>query len=228
MEISFILVQPAVPENVGFSLRAMKTMGFSNLRIVGEMDIREDGLRKTAYGSHDLLNRVQYFQSFRQSISDMDLVVGTTSKNRTSRKDVIDPSGLLSHLQLKQNSVHKVAIAFGSEENGLSNEDINQCHIVSTIPLQVDYPSLNLAQAVMIFAYELSRITRIERNEVQKTNSLYKAMIEQGDEIFDWLEMGENPVLLRRLKDRLSLAGDTDINMILAILKKLRRKKSGH
>ena len=131
MKVVFVLVNPAVPENIGFSLRALNTMGFENLRIVGDVDLTTSAIRKTAYGSHHLFERVETFQSLEEAIADVDVSIGTTAKKRTARNDVIDSSGLQSHLVSKE--IGSVAIVFGSEENGLSTEEINSCHLVFKI-----------------------------------------------------------------------------------------------
>ena len=222
MEIILILVEPAVPENIGFSLRAMKTMGFGKLRIVGPVDLEADGLRKTAYGSHDLLDQIEQFEDLASALQDIDLSVGTTSKQRTIRKDVIEAKDLKGFIESKGDTIGRVAIVFGSEENGLSKEDINKCNAVSTISLATDYPSLNLAQSVLIYAYELSGSNDKSRND--QDSGLYKVMLEQSEELIDWLELDSNPVLLRRLKDRLALASETDIHLLMSVIKKLRRK----
>ncbi len=223
MELVFILVNPAVYENIGLSLRAIKTMGMKELRIVGKFDPERAEVRKTAYGSHDLLQRVSTYESLSDALHDIDLAVGTTSKKRTSRKDVVVASDLKNYIKKMGEAVRKPAIVFGSEENGLSKEEINHCQVVSTIPLAVKYPSLNLGQSVMIYAYELSGL-ELENIDKKASESLFSTMLSEGEEIIRWLELDKNPALFRRIKDRLSRAGETDIHMILSAFKKIRRK----
>ena len=218
MKIVFVLVNPAVPENIGFSLRALNTMGFDTLRIVGDVDLTSSAIRKTAYGSHHLFDNVESFSSLEEAISDVDVSIGTTAKKRTTRNDVIESSTLKSHLISKE--IGSVAVVFGSEENGLSTEEINSCHLVSTIPLATTYPSLNLAQSVLVYAYELSQL-ELTKEEGQGKEVEFKTMVEETEQLLSRIGIDRSPVLKQRIKDRLSLVSETDAKLILSVINKL-------
>jgi len=219
-EIHFILVDPAVPENVGFSLRALKTMGFGSMRMVRGCGTAQSGTHKTAYGSHDLMDKVQMYENLEAATADIDFLIGTTAKGRTLRKDVVDVKSLKQHITDKGSAIGKVAIVFGSEENGLSKEEINICDIVSTIPLATEYPSLNLAQSVLLFAWELSEVWKNQEKQQKPIEEmLYHQFRSRSNEILEILDVPRSPVLHRRVIDRLAMFREEDIYLALSLMK---------
>lgn len=156
MQVHFVLVHPARGENVGFAARALKTLGFNSLRIVGNSLQDSTPARKTGYGAHDILDSVRNFTNLNQALFDVDLSIGTTSKGRVKRYDYHTPKQIGALCGRKQKILATTGLVFGSEENGLSTDDLDRCDLVSTIPLSTSYPSLNLAQSVLIYAWELS------------------------------------------------------------------------
>ena len=228
MQIHIILVNPSLPENIGFIARAMKTHGYISLRIVSkDMDILNTNARKTAYGSHDILEDIVYFDHLEEALLDIDVSIGTTSKERTLRKEAISSSEVSEFILAKKGIIEQVALVFGNEENGLSKEEINLCDVVSTIPLQVSYPSLNLSQSVLVFLYELNRNTVIissPSTDSELNTGLYRELISETDLLLDWLEMDANPSYLRRVKDRIRKLKAIDAHIVMALLKKLKSK----
>ena len=101
----FILLNPARGENVGFAARAIKTMGFSSLRIVGEPLQDTSVARKTGYGAHDVLDETTNFQSLPEALRDLDLCIGTTSKVRIKRYDYHTPSQISALLNNKRATI---------------------------------------------------------------------------------------------------------------------------
>lgn len=223
--VVFILVEAAVPENVGFSIRALKTMGFSEIRLVDCCDHLSRGTKKTAYGSHDLLEKVQVHDSLESAIEDIDLVIGTTAKSRVARHDQYDPVTLVDIIGRKEDALSSIAVVFGSEENGLSKEQLKRCDLVSTIPLQVDYPSLNLAQAVLVYAYELSKVHSPIEGKMEESNQA--RVKKKASEMLVKLGVERHPVLHQRLKDRLMSAGHEDIKLMLSLIKYIERRDLG-
>ena len=186
MQLHFILVNPARGENVGFAARALKTMGFSSLRIVGEQLQNTVQARKTGYGAHQLLDRVVNYSSLAEAIADMDLCVGTTSKKRIKRYDAHSPQELGNILTVKQGMLQHVGLVFGSEENGLSTMQLDHCDLISTIPLATDYPSLNLAQSVLIYAWELNNLL-LKQRPSNGNHTLQKLLNEEISNLLDQL-----------------------------------------
>lgn len=153
MEIFFILVEPAVPENVGASARAIKTMGFHFLRLVNPCDHLSDKARMLAHGSNDILESAQVYSSLQEAAEGLDLLIGTTANlKRSSKQDYHSSENLAAILAKKAAGLKKVGIVFGREESGLTNEELQLCDMASSIPLAAPYPSINLGQAVMIYA----------------------------------------------------------------------------
>lgn len=158
MEICFVLVRPAVPENVGAAARALKTMGFTRLRIVGSDVHCQRKAYILAHGSHDVLDAAQSYPDLAAALADVDFSVATSAKHRHDRRYNFSPAELRTVLASKYGSVDRAAVVFGCEESGLSNAELVLCDALTSIPLASDYPSLNLGQAVMLYAYELASL----------------------------------------------------------------------
>lgn len=155
MEIVFVLVAPAVPENVGASCRALKTMGFTQLRLVATEAHQHKQARILAHGSTDVLGSAGHYDTLAAALDDIDLSIGTTAKDRHQWQEPVAATDLAALIATKASALQRVALVFGCEESGLSNQQLALCDLVSSIDLAVSYPSLNLSQAVMLYAYEL-------------------------------------------------------------------------
>jgi len=225
LQFTFILNEPAVPENIGFSVRALKTMGFSAMRIVNGANHTSKQTRKTAYGSHDLLESVTTFNTLEEALDDMDIVIGTTSKKRTSRDEIILARELPDFIKSKGRSIRKVGVVFGSEESGLSKEQLALCDVVSTIPLATKYPSLNLAQSVLIYAWELSGLSTKKKSPDIKgeDEALQKKFIVELDSLFHRLEINRAPAFHQKIRDRAQFLPEKDVKLVLSVLGKIRR-----
>ncbi|HPN83628.1 MAG TPA: TrmJ/YjtD family RNA methyltransferase [Spirochaetota bacterium] len=159
MHITFVLVEPAVPENIGAAARALVTCGFGDLVLVNPSGHEDERARWLAVGSEEVLAGARVCATLAEAVKGADLVVGTTARHRAFPRPLVDSRDLPLFLKEKNDPAMRVALVFGSEQNGLSNEQLALCHVVTTVPLAAAYPSLNLAQAVMVYAYELSRAT---------------------------------------------------------------------
>lgn len=225
ISIEFVLVEPAVPENVGFVARALKTMGFNQLKLVNPCNHLSKQAKKTAYASHDVLSNAQLFDSLSGAISDIDLVIGTTAKKRAARHDYYDPGRLVELIQNKENSIDRVALLFGREDSGLSKEDLQLCDIISVIPMSGSYPSLNLAQSVMIYTYELSSLKLNQMPELPPSTRELLELKKQAREILKWLEIDRKQSLHQRMLDRVLRAGSQDIHLFLSLAKFINQKR---
>jgi len=152
--ISIILVRPKFPENIGSTARAMKNMALSRLIIVDGSSPLHANAYKLASGAEDILERAEEFLTVREAISGMGYVVGTTSRGRRERSPLLTPEALAKKL-ISLSQKNSIGLAFGSEKEGLTNEDLSLCQISVRIPSAESFPSLNLAQAVTIVCYEL-------------------------------------------------------------------------
>jgi len=226
MEFYFILVEPAVPGNIGASARAIKTMGFKLLRLVRPCNYMDEEAVKMAHGSVDILQKSEIYTSFNEAREDIDLVIGTTAKKRSTRADYHNCSDLPGLIRDKGDSIKSVGIVFGREESGLTNSELKICDLVTRIPMIADYPSLNLAQAVMVYAYILSYlilkpggIMRSIRNEEG-----LKELKRKTDIILTNLAIDKNPTLYHRIMERLIILGEDDIHLLHSIANKFQEK----
>lgn len=160
MEISFILVEPTTPENVGAAARAIYTMGFNRLLLVNPCDHLSNPARWLAHGSTEILENAPVYPTLNQAIEGIDFVIGTSAKNRSVKQDYQHPGQLPELLCAKGSTVRRAAVVFGREDSGLRNEELAVCDVVTSIPMKTSFPSLNLAQAVMLYAWELSKTDR--------------------------------------------------------------------
>ena len=155
-DLCFILYKPAVPGNIGASARAMKTMGFNELRLIDPAHHLSDEAKMMAHGSHEILENCKIFDTYDEAVADISFVICTTAKKRSAKVDYIPAPQLAKFIAAKSDVTGKIAIVFGSEESGLPNSILLKANVGVTIPMATGYPSLNLSQAVMTIAYECS------------------------------------------------------------------------
>ena len=152
--IAIVLIETQIPENIGSVARAMNNMGFTRLLLVHPMNCDLKRALKMATGSSiDLIEKMEVYQNLIEAIGPFQYVVGTTARLGANRPAMTDPRRLaLDLIGLSRNN--NIAILFGPEDRGLSNDQLRYCHTIATIPTE-RFSSLNLAQAVMIICYEL-------------------------------------------------------------------------
>jgi tRNA/rRNA methyltransferase len=152
--VSIVLMEPKYPENIGAAARCAINMGISKLIIVRrEEPDREKMLKMATHKAAHLIDSLQHFQELEQALAPFSYVVGTTARQGRKRHIENSPRFIFdSLLPLLQDN--QVALLFGPEHRGLTNEDLKYCQMTVTIPT-ADFSSLNLAQAVAILCYEL-------------------------------------------------------------------------
>ena len=227
MIIHFVLVEPAVPENVGAAARAIKTMGFSGLRLVNPCEFRQGKAKWVAHASAEILDRAGVFKSLEEAVADVDFVVGTSAKTRSVKGDHHPVDKLPGIIRNKKHGIDSVAIVFGREESGLTNDEIRRCHISTYIPMATTYPSLNLAQAVMLYAWILSTSKRKEsswQDPVQQ--SKFSAAVSGLKSLLAGTRVEKNPNIYNRIFERVALMGDNDINLPMSVMAGLNEKYS--
>jgi tRNA/rRNA methyltransferase len=165
--ICIILVRPKFPENIGSVARAMKNMDLSRLIVVNGCSPLHANAYKLASGAEDILERAEESFTLREAISEMGCVVGTTSRRGKERSPDLTPEALAKELiPLSQKNL--IGLAFGSEKEGLTNEELSFCHLCVRIPSVESFPSLNVAQAVMVVSYELFKASiEIPKKEIR-------------------------------------------------------------
>jgi tRNA/rRNA methyltransferase len=162
--ISVLLVRPRYHENIGSVARAMKNMGLNRLVVVdGSSPLHRDAY-KLASGAEDILERAEEFPTLREAISGMGCVVGMTSRAGKERSPLLTPKNVAEKL-IPISEGNSIALVFGSEKEGLTNEELSLCHLYVRIPSADSFPSLNLAQAVMVLCYELFQSSTTNQKE---------------------------------------------------------------
>ncbi len=124
MRITIILVAPARAENIGAAARAMKTMGFSDLRIVDSQAHSEPATRWVAHGSGDIIDNIKVFPTLAESLHDVDFTVATTARSRAKYHYYATPVELVPLLEEKSSWMSHAALVFGREDSGLTNEEL--------------------------------------------------------------------------------------------------------
>lgn len=154
--VCVVLVAARNPLNIGAAARAMSNFGFGRLRVVNpyEASFRE---ARSAVGAADLLARAKEYDSVADAVADCTLVVGTTAGRDRELRHPLKTLTQGARLIRERASSGRVAILFGSEKRGLSNDDFAYCHWLMQIPTREQHPSMNLGQAVAVCLYELVR-----------------------------------------------------------------------
>jgi tRNA/rRNA methyltransferase len=162
--IAIVLVEPQIPENIGAVARAMNNMGIRRLTLVNPERCDLTRILRMATGSSiDIVEEMEVFEDLNIALEPFHYVVGTTARTGSQRPSLTNPRDLAQHIvPLSQNN--HVAILFGPEDRGLSNEHLRSCHTIATIPT-AQFASLNLAQAVMIFCYDIFLASRLPSDE---------------------------------------------------------------
>ena len=180
--ISIVLVRPKFHENIGSVARAMKNMGLSRLTVVNGCSPLHPKAYKLASGAEDILERAEEFSTLREATAEMGCVVGTTSRGGKERSPFLTPETLAKKL-IPLSLKNSVGLAFGSEKEGLTNEELSLCHLYARIPSVESFPSLNLAQAVMVVCYELFKASiEIPKKPIQLAHA------EQLERMFEHME----------------------------------------
>lgn len=157
----FVLVEPESPGNIGATARAMKTCGFKNLILVNPKEKNHPETKWMAHQSEEILEKAQLANSLKEAVSEMHLVIGTTQRKRYFRFPFYTPNEISEKIEGIA-SKYPVAIVFGRESSGLTNEELTQCHLHSTIYTATIKPALNLSQAVMIYAYTFFSLQNVK------------------------------------------------------------------
>ncbi|KAF0216273.1 MAG: tRNA/rRNA [Geobacteraceae bacterium] len=155
-QIAIVLVEPQSPGNIGMVCRAMKNMGLSELRLVNPCPIDHPEAYKFAVSARDLLERAVVFDTLAEALADSGISVATTRRHGKYRQEIFTPAEVVAKLRSNLGN-NRAALVFGREDSGLTTDELALCRWHATIPTGDDYGSLNLAQAVLIFCYELRK-----------------------------------------------------------------------
>ena len=160
--IAVVLKSPKFAGNVGSVARCMKNTGISELIVVGNRELEGEEMRKMAtHVSGDILDGIHHYDTLDEALAGFNWVVGTTARHGWGRGPVISPREMAQKV-LEISQENRVALLFGPEDTGLTNDDLRFCQTMATIPTS-GFKSLNLSQAAMVICYE---IFVAESNEV--------------------------------------------------------------
>jgi tRNA/rRNA methyltransferase len=233
-----VLIAPRNPLNIGAAARAMSNFGFLRLRVVNPYEVAY-AEAKSAVNAAAVLDASEQYVTVAEAIADCTLVVGTTA---VGHRQLQHPLRRLEYAakEIRQELASEtgtVALLFGSEKFGLSNEDMARCHWLTRIPTRAEHESMNLGQAVAVCLYEL---IRREEAAIQEPARVRSARADDVDRIADLLvealqvsgylkdltaESGEQKI--RRMVRRLQLTGSDAqvwLGMMRQMLWKLRRE----
>ncbi len=154
--VRIVLTRTSHPGNIGAAARAMKTMGLSQLVLVDPAVFPNSQAEAMASGATDVLDNARVCATLGEALADTTLALGVSARRRDIVSEVLMPGEAASRA-LGEAQAAPVALVFGNETNGLSNEELGLCQSLVTIPANPDYSSLNLAAAVQVLCYELRR-----------------------------------------------------------------------
>ncbi|RLB92426.1 MAG: hypothetical protein DRH76_11315 [Deltaproteobacteria bacterium] len=150
-----VLSRTTEPMNIGATCRAMKTMGLKHLRLIDPLNPKGRSARALAHGAEDILDNALVVDDLVAAVGDALVVTGTTARTRKLRKrSLLTPQELADHIADHSRS-GKVVIMFGTERTGMTNDEADFCRYLSTVDTAPEQPSLNLAQAVMLYSWEI-------------------------------------------------------------------------
>jgi tRNA/rRNA methyltransferase/tRNA (cytidine32/uridine32-2'-O)-methyltransferase len=155
MSLVVVLHEPQELVNIAHVVRGLKNFGFRDLRLVAPREYDAFRIGGIAHQTHDLLARVAIFETLEAALADCVHVVGFTARGRSAKRNVQRPRDAAAEIVTLWDA-GPVALLFGREDKGLTNEALDRCHRVVTIPSDPAYSSLNLAHAVVLMLYELA------------------------------------------------------------------------
>ena len=222
MELAFVLVEPARPEHVGVAARALKALAAADLRLVATDAHRDPRAVWAAHGATDILDAAEVFESFEEATADLSFVAGTTARRRGFTGRYYRPRELSELLRSKSRVVERAGIVFGPEERGLRNSELRRCDVLTSVALRQEQPSLNLSQAVTVYAYELSGAAHRRRSRTTASAPGTQAALQARlRELLAWLEIAPESPLYRSAQERTTVLHDNDTELLLGLLNKL-------
>ncbi|MBO9718394.1 MAG: RNA methyltransferase [Pseudoxanthomonas sp.] len=223
-QIRIVLVGTQHPGNIGAAARATKTMGLSRLVLVApEKPLDDDAYRRSA-GAEDLLEAAPVHATLAEAVADCRLVLGCTARSRRVQLEQLDPDAGAARL-LRFAAEGPVALVFGRERTGLTNEELQLCHASVHIPSDPAFSSLNLAAAVQVLAYEVRRALLAaapadavvpRSDDLPATHEQVEGFFSQLAETLDAIDFhkGRTPDSAMRKLRRLFLRTDLTVNEV--------------
>ena len=231
--IRIVMINTSHPGNIGAAARVMKNMGLKNLYLVQPKKFPNYEATAMASGAADLLSAAIVCDSFEDALQGCHLVLGTTARERKIQHEFIDArqaGELTSHESVQ----HKVALVFGRERTGMTNEEIGLCHKLINIPTNPDYSSLNVASAIQIVSYEV--MMALDNYNIHQTHDAADYACSENIQRFyqhleetlvdiDFLKLQQSPQLMTKLRHIYNRARLTqeEVNILRGILTKTKK-----
>ncbi|MGC6512521.1 MAG: RNA methyltransferase [Parvibaculales bacterium] len=238
---AIILVRPQLGDNIGTVARAMLNFGLTDLRLVNPKpgwDVER--ARKASSGAEELIEKRKEYQSFEESIADLNYLIATTARPRDMVKTTLTPKKVASEIRLRAGRQQRCGLVYGPERTGLHNDEIAQSDAICRIPVNPDFSSLNLAQAVLLTAYcwfEHEDVTPAMSQSLPNTrpanrselNGMFNHLENALDHSGFLLPEEKKPAMMRNLKNMFLRADLTeqDIRTFRGVINSLLRWPRG-
>lgn len=227
--IRIVMVETTHPGNIGATARAMKTMGLANLVLVNPKIFPSAEATAMAAGADDILANAKEYAVLADAVSNCTLVAGTSARNRSIPWPIMTPRESATHIVSTSQS-SDVALVFGRESSGLTNEELEYCNLVIQVPTRKDFSSLNIAAAIQIICYELLLAETGIAETIPADSDLEFATRNEMEKFFQHLEQSMimtgfyNPQKPRKLMHRMkrlfnrAQPDQNEINMLRGLL----------
>ncbi|HEY5930849.1 MAG TPA: RNA methyltransferase [Burkholderiales bacterium] len=236
--VRVVLCETSHPGNIGAAARAMKTMGLSRLVLVSPKLFPHPEADALATGADDVLAGATVCENLDQALAGTVLAVAATARHRDLAHEVLDCREACGRIA-RESEDGEVALVFGTERSGLTARQVSRCHLIATIPTDDNYSSLNLAQAVQVFAYELrmsalgapafAQHTASREGAEMATHEEMEGFFGQLEETFyssGFLDPAEPKRLMQRMRRLFARARTekTEVNILRGFLSAIRSK----
>jgi tRNA/rRNA methyltransferase len=236
---AFVLIRPQMGENIGAAARGMWNFGLDRLRIVAPRDgWPNEKAVAMASGAGRLLDAAMIVDETAQAIADCTFVYATTARARGLTKPVFSPEGAMADAAARIAAGGRVAVLFGPERTGMENDDIARANAVISVPVNPEFSSLNLAQCVLLTAYEWRRQAKevqaarvdmagadwAEAHEVEKLAEHYEGRLEEAGFFFPEHKAAHMKTNLRNFWSRMPMTRP-DVQMLHGVMRQMVRWK---
>ncbi|WP_376872705.1 RNA methyltransferase [Albirhodobacter sp. R86504] len=236
----FVLVQPQLGENIGAAARAMLNFSLSRMRLVDPRDgwPNPRAVALASGAAAQVLDHAGVFATTADAIADCDFVFATTARGRELAKPIYTPEAAMAEARARIAKGQKVAVLFGPERTGLENDDIIRANAIITVPVNPQFFSLNLGQAVLLTAYEFSRQTvevapiaqglagqePASAVEVEKLGDHWEMRLEEAGFFFPETKIAHMKMNLRNMWTRFAMTR-AEVQTLHGILRQVLRGK---
>ncbi len=213
--MAVILVRPQMGENIGAAARAMRNFGLTRLRLVAPRDgWPSEPARAMAAGADDVIDATEVFDTFERAVSDLNYLYAATARGRGMPLPVLGPAEAADQAAARIAGGTAVGLVFGAERTGLTNDEVAACDAIVTFPADPTFASLNLAQAVLLQAYEMRRAlcgeTPVEPLDPPAPEADFEGLMAHLEDELDarnyWRTADKKPVMMRNLRAMLARA----------------------